>query len=235
MWSGPRNLSTAMMRAFGNRPDCTVIDEPFYAAYSHETGADHPLRQQVLQTQPLDWRQVETTLLGPVPDGRPIFYQKHMTHHMLPAFGRNWIEWCCSAFLIRAPERVLRSYAARREEVTLDDIGFRQQAEIFDAVCERLGHAAPVIDAEDVRANPARVLNALCAALGIPFLPSMLHWPAGPRLTDGAWAPAWYGSVEASRSFTPPSNEDGSCLPPALRGLAEEAARYYHQLAAFRL
>jgi hypothetical protein len=233
MWSGPRNLSTAMMRAFGNRPDTAVIDEPFYAAYLAATRLDHPMRNEVLAAQPSDWRDVVTTLLGPVPGNRAIFYQKHMTHHMLPAIGRDWMSYCRNAFLIRAPEHVLHSYRARLDTAALEDLGYPQQAALFDAECDRRGTAPPVIDAEDIRANPHDALAALCDALGISFTPHMLQWPAGPRPTDGVWAPAWYEAVERSTGFaapTPPRQ-----LNPELRPLAEAARPFYDHLRRFKL
>src|ERR1700682_5584769 len=152
MWSGPRNISTAMMRAFENRADTAVVDEPFYGVYLAGTGADHPLRALVLQAQSADWREVARALTGPVPDGRAVFYQKHMTHHMIGGIGRAWMARCRNAFLIRSPEQVLASYADRRAEVTLEDIGFVQQAALFDLEAQRLGAPPPVIEAEDVLA-----------------------------------------------------------------------------------
>jgi Sulfotransferase domain len=235
MWSGPRNLSTAMMRAFENRADCAVSDEPFYAAYLAETGLDHPMRDAVLASQPTDWREVAQQLVGDAPEASPLWYQKHMTHHMLPAFGREWIAECRNAFLIRDPVRVLASYVKSRETVTLADIGVVQQSELFDAVADRLGHAPPVIDAADVLADPARTLGALCAALEIDFDPAMLSWPAGKRASDGVWAPAWYAGVEASTGFAAPGGDEAPVLPAHLAGIAAEAEGHYRRLAAFRL
>ena len=236
MWSGPRNLSTALLRSFENRADCTVSDEPFYAAYLAETGLDHPLRAAVLASQPTDWREVTAELSGPAPDGVALWYQKHMTHHMLPAFGRAWIDQCRNAFLIRDPSRVLASYIRSREDVTLADIGVVQQSELFDRVADRLGHAPPVIDAADVLADPARTLSALCKALDIAFDPAMLCWPAGRRASDGVWAPAWYAGVEASTGF---AAADGAAaapeLPAKLAVIAAAADRHYARLAEFRL
>ncbi len=234
MWSGPRNISTAMMRAFENREDAAVIDEPFYAAYLAATGLPHPMRAEVMAAQPLDFNDAVRLVLGPVPGDRAIFYQKHMTHHMLPQFDRGWMAHTSHAFLIRAPELVLRSYAQRRESVTLDDIGFRQQAELFDETCQLLGHAPPVVDAMYILANPEAALKKLCGALGIGFSPRMLNWPAGPRATDGVWAPAWYASVHRSTGFTAPPEPPGA-LEPSLQRLAVQARPYYDRLSTHRI
>ncbi|MBV9062154.1 MAG: HAD family hydrolase [Alphaproteobacteria bacterium] len=236
MWSGPRNISTAMMRSFGNRSDTWVADEPFYAAYLAVTGIRHPLREESLASQPTDWREVVQELLGPVPNGKALWYQKHMTHHMLPPFGRDWMGQCLNAFLIRAPEDVLASYTEKRGEVTLDDIGFIQQREIFEREADRLGRVPPVIDAADVLGNPRGVLRALCGALQIPFVDEMLSWPPGRRHTDGAWAPAWYDAVERSTGFVRPK-------PPVrlqqlrddLKPIVLAARPHYERMHSFRL
>lgn len=233
MWSGPRNISTAMMRAFENRTDTAVIDEPFYAAYLAATGIDHPLRAETLAAHESDWRKVVRCLTGPVPGGRAIFYQKHMTHHMLPEFDLDWMKECRNAFLIRAPEAVLASYSAKRERFLAADVGFQRQRELFERECDRLGRAPPVIDGEDVLGNPRALLTALCAAVEIPFSNRMLHWPAGPRPTDGVWAPAWYDSVERSSGFArrhahPP-------LTPELEQLAETLRPHYAALSMYKI
>ena len=187
MWSGPRNVSTAMMRAFGARADCTVSDEPFYAAYLAATGLDHPMRDAVIASQPTDWRDVASAMLGPAPGGKAVWYQKHMTHHMLPGFGRDWIEGLSNAFLIRAPEAVLASYARKRPgPLGLDEIGLPAQLALFERAANRLGRAPPVIDGRDVQADPRGALGALCAALGLAFDPAMLAWPPGRRDSDGS-------------------------------------------------
>jgi hypothetical protein len=236
MWSGPRNISTAMMRAFEARGDCAVSDEPFYAAYLQATGLDHPMRDAVIAAQPTDWREVAAAMTGPVPGGRPFWYQKHMTHHMLPDFGRAWIEKNANAFLIRAPEAVLASYAQKREHFTLEEIGLPSQAALFERAAQRLGQAPPVIAGADVLANPRGALSALCAALGIPFTESMLSWPPGRRESDGIWAPAWYGAVEKTTCFGPPQREAGfEDLPDGLKRIAEQARPYYEKLERHRL
>ena len=230
MWSGPRNLSTAMMRSFGNRADCAaVMDEPFYAAFLAASGKQHPMRAEVLASQPRDWRAVARACgTAEVAAGR-ILYQKQMTHHMLPEFGLDWMDVVDHAFLIRAPERVVASYAARREAVSVEDLGFGRQAELFDRVAQRLGAAPPVVDAEAVRADPAGVLRRLCGALGLGFDQGMLGWPAGPRASDGVWAGHWYAAVVESTGFAAPEP-----VPPPLggrmRGIAEAARRDYERL-----
>jgi hypothetical protein len=245
MWSGPRNISSALMRSFGARPDTAVSDEPFYAAFLALSGAHHPLRAEVLASQPNDWREVVAQLLGPVPDGRPIWYQKQMTHHMLGAFGREWLSRMSNAFLIRDPQAVLASYRHIRvaESVTLADIGIVQQRELFEREAERLGRAPPVIEGADVLADPPGMLALLCAALAIPYTGSMLRWSAGRRDTDGVWAPAWYSSVERSTCFAAPgpaaagpaATEGAAALPASLMRLVELARPHYEALAAHKL
>jgi len=236
MWSGPRNISTAMMRAFGNRADCAVSDEPFYGAYLQATGLDHPMREAVIASQPRDWRQVVALMTGPVPGGKPIWYQKHMTHHMIPGFGRDWIDGLANAFLIRAPEAVLTSYAQKRDAFALEEIGLPAQLALFERAAQRLGRAPPVVDGADVLADPKGMLGALCAALGVAFDAAMLSWPAGPRASDGVWAPAWYEAVEKSTGFGPPRREAGfDDLSDALKPIAEAARPYYQAMARHKL
>ena len=237
MWSGPRNVSTAMMRSFGARADCAVSDEPFYAAYLAAAGLDHPMREAVIAAQPTDWRVVAAAMLGPVPGGKPVWYQKQMTHHMLPEFGRDWIDGVSNAFLIRAPEAVLASYARKRPgPLGLDEIGLPAQLALFDRAADRLGRAPPVVDGRDVQADPRRALAALCAALDLPFDEGMLAWPPGRRDSDGVWAPAWYAEVEKSTGFAPPGAEPRfDDLPDSLKSIADAARPLYERLARHKL
>ena len=232
MWSGPRNISTAMMRSFENRADAQVVDEPFYAAYLAATRLDHPMRDAVLASQPRDWRAVVAGL-GAL-DG-PIVYEKHMTHHMLEDVGLDWTADRANAFLIRDPAEVLASYTVKRAEVTLADIGIARQAELFAREADRLGHAPPVVRGSDLLADPEGMLRALCAALGIGFDPAMLSWPAGRRASDGVWAPAWYDAVERSTGFAAPPTRAPPPLPDALRTLADQARPHYEALERHRL
>ncbi len=234
MWSGPRNLSTAMMYAFAARGDCAVWDEPFYAAYLKKTGLDHPMRDEIIATHQADPARVAAACRGPIPQEQSLFYQKHMTLHMIPGFDRSFMRDCTNVFLIRHPARVVASYAKKREGPTLMDIGFVQQAELFDEVAGWLGRAPLVIDSADIRADPAASLTRLCAAIGIPYTDRMLHWPAGPKPFDGVWAAHWYNAVHASTGFEDPEG----CLPdlPAdYRRLVDQAMPYYERLAALRL
>lgn len=234
MWSGPRNLSTAMMRSFSSRSDTFVSDEPFYGCFLKNTRAAHPLRKEVVAAMDCEWRSVVESLRGPPPDGSPIWYQKHMWHHMTGPVGYRDFAGFTHAFLIREPERMVASYLRKREAAAFEDFGLEWQAEFFDREADRLGHAPPVIDAGDVLVNPQAVLSKLCEALDIPWDKAMLAWEPGPRPTDGPWAPHWYAAVEASSGFGPP--EVGPFeLPEEAQRLADRCRPYYEQLAAYRL
>jgi hypothetical protein len=234
MWSGPRNISTAMLRSFGSRPDTAVSDEPLYAHYLKVTGVDHPGRDEVIAAHESDWRQVARALTGPVPGSRAIWYQKHMAHHLLPMIGRGWLDELTHAFLIREPDEMVASLLKTFPGAGLADTGLEQQCEIFDRIAERLGRAPPVVLASDVLKDPRAQLEALCAALGITFLPEMLAWPAGKRNTDGVWARHWYAAVEASTGFEPYRRRHVE-LDDAQARLVDECRPYYEKLYALRL
>jgi hypothetical protein len=247
MWSGPRTLSTALMRSFGNRSDTFVVDEPLYGFYLARTGLDHPGRDEIIASMPTDWRAVVSQIVrGPVPGGASVYYQKHMTHHLLPEVDREQLAGLRHAFLIRDPRLLLASYARVREAPTLADLGLEQQVEIF----RRFG--GPVIDAADVAARPRETLVALCEALDIPFDEAMRAWPSGPRPTDGVWGKYWYTRVWASTGFTPPQEPSPASpaelepvelesaglppeLPPELESLAARCRPFYDELSEARL
>jgi hypothetical protein len=227
MWSGPRNISTALMRSFGARPDTLVVDEPLYAYYLARTGLDHPGRDEVLASQPTRWQDAVAALLRPLP-GVAVHYQKHMAHHLLPEVGRDWLAGLSHAYLIRDPAAVVASYARVRHDPTLAELGYAQQGEIF----RRYG--GPVLDAADILRDPAGCLRALCAALRIPYADEMTSWPPGRRPTDGVWAPYWYGTVEKSTGFGP-YDPTPPAVPGHLRALVEEARAYHAELFGHRL
>lgn len=229
LWSGPRNISTALMRSWGNRADTVVVDEPFYAFYLKATGKKHPGADEVIAHGETDWRKVSAKLTGPVPDGKKIFFQKQMTHHLLPEIDRDWLRSVTNCFLIRDPAEVITSYIKRNDDPALEDIGFVQQAEIFDWVRQHHCLVPPVIDARDVLENPEKILKLLCQTVGVEFYQAMLSWPPGLRQTDGIWAKHWYGEVVKSTSFQPykPKNEP---VPERLRGVHDRARKCYERL-----
>ena len=249
MWSGPRNISTAMMRAWGNRADTVVIDEPLYGFYLKTVRKNHPGADEVTASGEVDWRKIVARLISQIPNGKKIFFQKQMTHHLLPEVNRDWLGTVTNCFLIRDPAEVITSYIKKNDDPTLEDLGFVQQAEIFDWVRKhqtvgtarravRGGTSAaslpPVIDAKDVLQNPERILRLLCDAVGVEFDNAMLSWPLGLRDTDGVWAKYWYGEVARSNSFQPyrPKKER---VPQRLRKIVDRCRECYEQLYRQRL
>ena len=234
MWSGPRNVSTALMYSFAQRADTVVWDEPYYAAWLAASGTAHPMRDAILRAGPTDPAAVAERVAAPA--ARPVHYQKHMAHHMLPAFDLDqWFDRATHAFLIRPPEAVLASYAAKYETVTLDLVGYPQQRALFDRAADRLGRPPPVIAGADVQRRPEAALRALTAALEIDFDSAMLAWPAGPKPYDGVWAAHWYDRAWASTGFTAPAAEASPALPPDLARIADEARPHYDALARHAL
>jgi hypothetical protein len=217
-----------MMYAFGTRDDFAAWDEPFYAAYLAATGLDHPMKAEVIAAGETDPAKVAAALAGPVPDRKKHWYQKHMAMHMIAGFPLDWAEGCVNVHLIRHPARVIASYSEKRESPTLDDIAFRQQAELYARF------PGPVLDSADIRANPMKMLEKLCAEIGLDFRQSMLSWLRGAKPFDGAWAPHWYNAVHRSTGF---AGAEGDL--PELKGreadLARAALPYYEELAALRL
>jgi hypothetical protein len=234
MWSGPRNISTALLRSWGNRPDTFVCDEPFYAHYLVQTQLPHPGAEEVIRHQENDWRKVAVWLTGPIPEGKTIFYQKQMAHHLLPNMERSWLDRVANCFLIRQPREMLTSLLHFLPQPTLADSGLPQQLEIFHQVRQRTGGTPPIIDARDVLENPRRMLGLLCEALNVPFIEAMLSWPPGPRNTDGIWAKYWYAAVEKTTSFQPYTPKD-DLVPDSLHALVAQCDELYQQLYQQRL
>ncbi|MCK0151257.1 sulfotransferase [Marivita sp. S6314] len=230
MWSGPRNLSSAMMYAFAQRSDFAVVDEPFYGPYLRLTGLDHPMRAEVLASRAETQVEVEQSLIGPIPNGKSHVYHKHMCQHMIDGIPRSFMDACVNVFLIRHPARVVASFMKGYPDTTSDDIGFDRQLELYDYVTS-LGQTPVVIDSADIRRNPEAMLQALCAAIGLDWDPAMLQWPKGPKPYDGAWAPVWYTSLHQTTGFAGPEG-DLPRLEGRAHDLAEGALPAYNALRA---
>lgn len=233
MWSGPRNISTAMMRSWENRPDTKVVDEPLYAYYLKTTGIIHPGNDEVLASQPNDWQTVANELTQEFTDA-DIYYQKHMSHHLLDEIELGWLDKLTNCFLIRDPRYVVASYSKAREEVVADDLGFRQQVKLFNYLKNQNGETPLVIDSHRFLKNPKAHQEKICHRLSIPFFDEMLSWPAGKRDSDGVWAPYWYATVEQSTGFQP-FKEKTINLNKHLAAVAEECDHYYQQLIQYAI
>ena len=232
-WSGPRNISTALMYAFSNRSDCAAVDEPFYAAYLDRTGRQHPMREEILASQSADPDQVISDLCGSNPADLSHVYHKHMAQHMLPSIRRDWFGGMAHIVLIRHPARVISSFRKGFDEAGLSDIGFVQLAELYDQLVVE-GHDPVVVEGSDIRADPEGMLRAVCDRIGLPWDAAMLSWPAGPKEADGVWAPVWYDAVHASTGFAGPEGELPE-LTGEMAELADAAMPYYDRLAKAKL
>ncbi|MGB3737781.1 MAG: HAD family hydrolase [Pontixanthobacter sp.] len=229
MWSGPRNISTAMMRSFGARSDTVVSDEPFYGAYLKRSGEQQPMADAIVQDMDCDWISVLSHLRGPPPGGAPIWYQKHMPHHMIGDIDIHDFPDHRHAFLIREPERVIASYGAKRLKVHFDDLRYDRQFEYFEIVRKRFGNIPAVIDSSTFLADPESQLKLLCRQLHIDWDDNMLNWEAGIRPTDGIWASHWYDAVVTSTRFGPPPAEM-SLLSGDAAKLAERCRPFYEAM-----
>jgi len=234
VWSGPRNISTAMMRSWGNRADTVVVDEPLYAHYLKVTRLPHPGIEEILAHHESDWRKVAEFLTGPIPDGKAVFYQKHMSHHLIPEVGRGWLSKLTHVFLIRDPKEMLTSLMKVLPEPRIEDTGLPQQVELFERVRAETGQTPPVFDAKDILDAPEPMLRAMCASVCVPFDPAMLSWPPGPRETDGVWAKHWYAEVEKSTGFKPFKPKDEP-VPDRLMPVFDRCAELYGVLSKRRV
>jgi hypothetical protein len=233
MWSGPRNISTTMMRCFGARSDCAVSDEPFYGAFLKGTGADHPMASEVIAAMDCDWASVAETMRGPAPGGRPVWYQKHMPHHMEGPVSIRDFPHHAHAFLIREPERVIASYGVKRGEARFEDLRYDRLFEYFEWARGQ-GLEPPVVDTSTFLEDSAGKLEVLCKRLGIEWDPAMLRWEPGIHPEDGVWASHWYDQVSKSTGFGPPPG----ALPVLDGEAAELAARcrpFYEAMRAYAI
>ena len=233
MWSGPRSISTAFMRSFENRPDTFVTDEPFYTYYLQKTGIDHPFRDEVLAHGNTDWNSVVNEITGPIPEGKKIWYQKHMAQHNLPGCDIKWVEKLQNCLLIRHPREVIISYSQKYEILSIAQLGYLQQIALFNMLTD-MGIFPLVLDAEDVLKNPDQMLKLLCTKLDIPFYDKMLSWPIGKRDSDGIWGRYWYGRVEASKGFHPYIKKKGE-IPSKYQDIFSACMESYQHLYSHRL
>lgn len=230
MWSGPRNISTAMMRSWENRSDTFVSDEPFYAHYLEHTGLAHPGREEIIKSQPTDWQSVANFCSTATCDNCSVHYQKHMTQHMLSHIELDWLQTLNNVFLIRSPDAVVASYARSRPDLNASDLGFEQQARLFNHVTQHIDAEPLVIDSAALLRQPERAMQLLCHHLNIAFDKNMLQWPAGKRASDGVWAPYWYKNVEQSTGFSTPKAKEIH-LDSTQQSIADQCQPYYELLA----
>lgn len=235
MWSGPRNVSTALMRSFGQRTDCVVWDEPLYAHYLRATqDRRHPGFEATLATHEADLDRIVATTFAPLPEGKSVLYQKQMAHHLLPEVGREWTDGLTNCLLLRDPAHVLASLDELLPDPVPADTGLPQQVELFERAVARTGETPPILDAADLLADPPGMLTKLCGAVGIPFDEGMLRWPPGLRDTDGAWAPEWYSKVATTTTFTAPTRQSREA-PASLKPVFAVCQPLYDRLREARL
>lgn len=231
MWSGPRNISTTMMRSFASRPDMAALDEPFYGEYLSRTGVGHPYRDETLAAYPptfdgvLDWIERERVA--------PALFLKHIAYHLPEGVDFGFLETWRNFLLIRDPRAMVASFAGKFEDVTPIVRSYEIELAIFDHLSQK-GLPCPIIDAADILKSPERALRSLCAALELPFHGAMLSWPAGPAPEDGPWAPHWYEAVWSSTGFQP-YVEKNIKLSRELEAQAAVAAPAYARLRKHRL
>ena len=234
VWSGPRNISTALMRSFENRSDCFVSDEPFYSYFLHETGLKHPLRDEVIKTGLINYNKIIKYITGPIPFSKNIWYQKHMAHHILPGVNMNWIKSMKNCLLIRHPSDVILSYSKKYEISSIQQLGYLQQVDIYEMLYQEIGTPPIIVDAQDLLKEPRKMLIEICKNIRIKFDEKMLSWPLGPRITDGIWGKHWYKQVEVSTGFNPYIKTNGT-IPSKYQGLYDKCMKHYDFLYQNRI
>ena len=234
MWSGPRNISTAMMRSWESRTDTFVIDEPFYAHYLSVTNANHPGRDEIIQDGETDQSIVSKGLISDTDDSCSIYFQKHMTHHMIPSVDREWMKEVINCFLIRNPKDMILSYTKVNSNLSMHLLGLEEQYELFEYVTKINGRAPPVVDSKDILMDPRKTLSLLCEKVGVIFSEEMLSWSKGVRDTDGIWAKYWYKNVINSTGFNIYREKDDD-VPSKYLGLYNESIKIYDELAKYKI
>jgi len=234
MWSGPRNISTALMRSFGNRPDTYISDEPFYAYYLHRTNENHPAKEKIISTGQTNWNLVVQKLVGDIPNNKNIWYQKHMAHHNFPENNLDWIKEMENIILIRNPKDVIFSYIKKYKLKNSFQLGYTQQMQLYNILQDYNKCEPIIIDSEDLLENPKKILKKLCKKCNIPFYSKMLSWPKGTRETDGVWGEYWYKKVQNTTHFLPPI-ENNKSIPVKYEKIFLDCMQYYKKLYKQRM
>ena len=234
MWSGPRNISTALMRSWESRSDTFVIDEPFYAHYLSVTNVDHPGRDEIIQNGETDQSVVSKELISDIDDSCSIYFQKHMTHHMIPSVGREWMKDVVNCFLIRDPKDMILSYTKVNSNLSMHLLGLEEQYELFEYVTKINGRTPPVVDSKDILIDPRKTLSLLCEKVGVIFSEEMLSWSKGVRDTDGIWAKYWYDNVINSTGFNT-YTEKNEVIRDEYLQLYEDCLKTYEKLSKHKI
>ena len=232
VWSGPRNISTSLMRSFSNRGDCKVMDEPFYGAYLFKTRKCHPLRDEIIKNMSTNYNEIAKRC-SESNFSEKILYQKQMAHHLCSELDLKFLDRVHNIFLIREPEYVVRSFNEKVENFGLEDIGIKQQLRIFEYLLEKTGRAPFVFSSSDLLAKPEETLRKICKHAGIKFSKKMLSWPKGPHPDDGIWGKIWYHNTNKSTSFIS-GNSRKVNLTVYQKSIVDQAYPYYQKLDTFR-
>jgi len=230
MWSGPRNLSTALMRSFENRDDTKVWDEPFYAYYLKETKKNHPLANEIINKYETNLDKIIDLVTA---EKDFIYFQKHMSHHIIKKIPINWITKGINCFLIRHPKEVLLSYIQKNDLIDSNDLGYPAQLRLFNYI-KTSNKKILVIDAKDLSEKPEIILKKICKKINIPFTEKMLNWPKGRRDSDGIWEKIWYKNVKSSTSFNKILNKEYE-IPKKYNHIYNECLKIYDQLKIYNI